>query len=70
MFYGMLTMLENCNFRGARVSRVLTPQFPFEATIKNNSKMLQYGIKLEKTILKGQKLLLGRILEKEEFYER
>ena len=54
MFYGMLTMLENCNFRGARVSRVLTLQFPFEATIKNNSleklKMLQYGIKLEKTI--------------------
>ena len=28
--------IENCNFRGARVSRVLTPQFPFEATIKNN----------------------------------
>ena len=29
--------IDNCNFRGARVSRVLTPQFPFEATIKNNS---------------------------------
>lgn len=29
--------IDNCNSRGARVSRVLTPQFPFEATIKNNS---------------------------------
>ena len=33
--------IDNCNFRGARVSRVLTPQFPFEATIKNNFERLE-----------------------------
>lgn len=39
--------IDNCNFRGARVSGVLTPQFPFEATIKNIWKRF-YSCKFKK----------------------